>query len=1149
MKRAVLARVIRLSKGGRWARRLVIACCFVTLIAIKNVHAQNDQIEALYNRGVDLQVAGRRQEAIQHYEAALAILLKQPGHRATERLLSNLADMYNVVGREPEAVRLYDVLLDIQRKLHGDTHADTRRTMRSMGLALLDAGDYPRAISVHRDWHQAEAAVHGPDSIEAARALRFVASAVSLQDGRRQALPIFQESLRIARAKLGDSHPELREFVAMLGAVCSDEGRYEEAEEYLLWARRISLAHPNTANAYAAASSAQLGTLYRLTGRAELAEPFYLEAIRLMEAEPNRQAYLGPIAEMINNLAFLYYELDLDDKALAAAQQAVALLEPVRDREAYFYASALSTLGLVYTRLERDQEAEDAYVKAISLNEGLPAAALADTTSTLVNLANLYAHQQRFEEAERLFDRALDIQRTFQLEGGADHALTVDSLAWLEFSKGAYVAARERADQAIRLYRELHGVDGVRAARLLGLISRVELADGKLDDAMQSMDRRQRLVRDYTTRVLPTLAENDQLAFWTGTGARSVNDALSLTWHAQRSGHAAVAEYAALWLLNGKGTINESLAQQTLVIRDARDPRTALIAKRLLRVRAEIARLSQLKRTDEQVMRAISEQTALADELASSLGRHESVRTQPKSWLDLDNVRRSIPMDAVFIDLIKVLVLPTDPREQPAVEDFHYLAVVVPPQADHDIQRDIQLVDLGPADPIDGMIRSTLHAARDAGASGDRSTADAHEAFLQVARKLAAQILVPLDAHLASSQHVILCPDAELWLVPWAAMPMADGRFLIEQAKLSVVHSARDLLEFQNATVSGNAAVIVADPDFDLDPATAREMSAKLADIAPASQQSRRALGDVPHAWEPLAGTARELEWILPSVTRLTGVDPQVLTRSEALEGAAKATWRPRLAIYSTHGFFRGASTLTLSGDAAIARRRTFINPMLNCGLVFAGANRPSEMRSDEDGILTGMEVLGMDLEGTELVVLSACETGLGDTNIGNGVAGLRQAFQLAGAHAVLSTLWQVPDQATAVLIDQFFLRLTQGNDKAQALADAQRTLIQRMRDEGLSPHPYFWGAFSLAGNWQTPAEVTTQSRATPAKFIAIVAADRVSLRKGKESIRQVPRGQRLVIHQVQDDWYWASLPGESPIGWIQASQVRVTEEAVDSTP
>ncbi len=200
----------------------------------------------------------------------------------------------------------------------------------------------------------------------------------------------------------------------------------------------------------------------------------------------------------------------------------------------------------------------------------------------------------------------------------------------------------------------------------------------------------------------------------------------------------------------------------------------------------------------------------------------------------------------------------------------------------------------------------------------------------------------------------------------------------------------------------------------------------------------------------------------------------------QALEGSLKALLTPghapRMLHLATHGFFLpdqpddpDADPLALHlddrGSDALGRLsgRRLPNPLLRSGLALAGAN--TWLQGDElppeagDGLLFAEDVTGLDLLNTELVVLSACDTGLGDIHAGEGVFGLRRAFVLAGAKTLVMSLWKVPDQQTQELMVDFYERILRGEGRAEALRGAQLALKQQY------PHPRYWGAFICQGN------------------------------------------------------------------------------------
>jgi CHAT domain-containing protein len=262
--------------------------------------------------------------------------------------------------------------------------------------------------------------------------------------------------------------------------------------------------------------------------------------------------------------------------------------------------------------------------------------------------------------------------------------------------------------------------------------------------------------------------------------------------------------------------------------------------------------------------------------------------------------------------------------------------------------------------------------------------------------------------------------------VAWATVSDGGNGLLVERLDLRLLSSTRDLLAPQPAWASVKSALLVGNVDF------GPGGSAPLYPALPATREEMaaisRLLGDAGWQVKQMEGKA-------------------------ATESAFKKEVRhPRVLHVASHGFFEPQR----AGAPA--------DPMLRSGLVLAGANAALSGSANEDGVLTALEASALDLRGTELVVLSACETGLGGILQGEGVFGLWRALELAGTQSVMMSLWKVPDEETRVLMELFYRKWLAGMDKHLALRDAQLELRQRaIRDWGRD-RPQLWGAFVLVG-------------------------------------------------------------------------------------
>ncbi|MBW1799233.1 MAG: tetratricopeptide repeat protein [Deltaproteobacteria bacterium] len=350
-----------------------------------------------------------------------------------------------------------------------------------------------------------------------------------------------------------------------------------------------------------------------------------------------------------------------------------------------------------------------------------------------------------------------------------------------------------------------------------------------------------------------------------------------------------------------------------------------------------------------------------------------------------------------------------------------------------------------------------------------------------------------------NTDRLFIVPDGQVALLPFEAVRMSEGRFLVERFRVSYLSSGRDLIPSPiKPEGEPGPAVVVSSPDYNLLGDVSSHSGEKML-LATNRQRRSSEVGDQSLTFQSLPGFTREAE----AVARVfrAGRPNQ---RLELLEGGMareeqiSALKRPQLLYFITHGFFfpdlkplfliaaqqegpeKAESEEELTDERALkivtkdASQKVFNasreDPRLRSGLALSGANRWSERASTgrSDGLLTALEVQNLDLWGTGLVVLSACETGLGEVKVGEGVMGLRRAFQQAGAETILASLWKVPDRETEWLMSRFFKFWLEGMPKSDALRRAQLSVIADLRKDRdplrrLAP-PILWAGFICHG-------------------------------------------------------------------------------------
>jgi len=512
-------------------------------------------------------------------------------------------------------------------------------------------------------------------------------------------------------------------------------------------------------------------------------------------------------------------------------------------------------------------------------------------------------------------------------------------------------------------------------------------------------------------------------------------------------------------VLSRKALGAELLFLQRQAVSRADDPELRSLMERLAELRARQAESSLVGEDYDAELGMEIER--IEWELAS---RVPAMDAQAITTITHISVRQRLPPASVLIEFVRFtrqVVMPEESNVSEETSQQWYVAFVIR-SGDGE---GVQLVDLGAAADIDRLIYEY------------RDSLERADVRRETGVRLRELLFDPLRPAIEDRTRILLAPDGDVSWVPFDALPDAPGRYLIDTLDISYLSVGRDLerLASHQAPDRSGAPVVMADPDYDLP----REHISKPEELQSVSD------GGEPEV--VLGGNRAELRdelnrsgIIFPRLpgTREEGLEVASLLQVEPLLGEAasekrlKAARSPLVLHVATHGFFLAGPAPGHTPKAGARRDLVAAaarNPLVRSGIVLSGVN--AWLRGDappdyiDDGIVNGEDVIAMDLTATEMVVLSACETGLGDMLAGEGAVGLRRAFMVAGARTLVLSLWKVPDEQTRMLMTYFYEGLLNGKGRAASLRESQ----QRIR--GMFPEPYYWAAFICLGDpepiWQ----------------------------------------------------------------------------------
>jgi CHAT domain-containing protein len=826
------------------------------------------------------------------------------------------------------------------------------------------------------------------------------------QAGRlKEATVVAERVLQELRAALGDDDREVVRALAGLARLYQSQHEYDRAE--VLYRRAIE-------------------TQRKLSG------PLHLE-----------------VANRLSDLAALHRDRHQYDRAAPLQREALTIREKISGPIHPEVATAATALALSEQMLGRYAESEALLQRALAIRHRVHGADSLEVATTLGDLADLSDAQGHLQKAVAIQRRVLPILEKVLDANDPFIASFLSLLAARYEASGQYSEAEPLHHHALAILERSLGADHPEVAAALGNLAVFHWAAGDAARALATQERTVAVREQALSLMLDTGSEEHKQTLLAGLEGET-RATLSLHADALPNDPRAL-RLAVETVLRRKGRVldvmthnlraaaHEVAGEARKLFEDWKTARTSY---------AELALTGAPPGAGDLHRARLIELAARIAELEAEIAAHNPEFQPSAQAVTIDRVQRALPPDAALVEFVSAPRFdPRGPTPERRWGPARYLAYVIFSDGAP------RWIDLGDAASID----EEVVRFRDALTNPERDAAP-------VARALDERIMRPVRRLIGNRRMLLISPDGALNLIPFAALVDEAGRPLVESYTIGYLTSGRDLLRPAGRPPARQATVVVANPDFNFQ--AVKAVTAPESSALPPSPGVRGRAG---LAWAPLPGTAgeaRALAELLPSATILTG--------AAATESALKAVHGPSILHVATHGHFDSGSAgsagfmpATRSGRVLRSTNQPVerasspsANPLLHAWLVLAGGN--ASPGGGDDGILTALEAAALDLRGTQIVVLSACETGVGTVRAGEGVYGLRRAFVMAGAESQVVSLWKVEDQATRDLMVAMYRRLLAGTGRLEALRQAQLELLGSAERK----HPFFWSSFIGIGEW-----------------------------------------------------------------------------------
>jgi CHAT domain-containing protein/tetratricopeptide (TPR) repeat protein len=920
----------------------------------------------------------------------------------------------------------------------------------------------------------------------------------------QQALDRLNMSAQIWKAN--SNTVELANCVNSIALAQQLSGEHDAAESsYLEAARMLADENKGRGLELRMATESNYASLLEETGR-------FPEALKIYEkivSEKVAEATVSPADLTVReNLARLYQSVG----ELAKAETLFDSLLQYGQRQPVDIARLHSLRGRFFLQMDAldkaDSELDAALTYLNSANSNTPG-----DVATVQSLKALVLLERG--ESSGALTKYEEVLKSLIESFGPNHvrcAEIYDQIAKVQRTLGNYPAATEAHLKSIEIYETAYGATHETVAWAHHRLGTTHFVFNSPDDACIAWRRSFEIKQDICHKTLPWLPEAQATAFLTSlttNDSSAGRDTLLSTLSVDKARNADEAFFC-VWRSRGL-VLNAIANRERQLANTTRSPDRAQLEK----IRRRLAQLSIHGGSEDsahraaraQMLRDLNDEKEAFERIIAERAQSELSSSGADGQLDdvtPIHLMSRLPPQAALVQLVKTeRWQPTEQGATDVAKKMVYDAFVVTRKIDaagstddsddqDNYPLDVHWIELGDAAEIDNHIATWRKAilSGDGGTRGKRlgkkdSQPDAKGAESS-RNALHERVWKPISSALGSRSRFVLVPDGDFHRMPWVALPGTESDYLIEEVQITTAADGRQLAqllqqqqsldrlakEAANSNTRSDDFLLIGGVDY----------NAQLA--KPDGAQTSHARETT---WSFLKGTQAE-------IAAIGQVLPTEKTRQlmgeHALEEAVKSEFEKASVIHiATHGYFaddidedltNGSARGEALGPRQTASTLSARNPLLQCGLTLAGCNcdvwldaQGLPLDNGQDGYLSAEEIMGMDLGRTRLVVLSACETGLGNIGSGEGVFGLQRALHISGVKSTIASGWKVDDRATELLMTEMYRQMfDEGLSAADALHTAQirvlrqfnRTTGQLEQGNSQAAPPYYWAAFSLSG-------------------------------------------------------------------------------------